>query len=263
MSKVYIIGVSDGHGVETTYKSSPDDYLENEFNHYTKEFLKEELKRNGFKIVDVSPERSDTPLANRAEREKKGNCDCFISIHYNAIGKVWQKVARGIETYYHTGSEKGKKLAELVHNELLKGSETVDRKVKKDTVLYDSGLYMLRCTRSPAILVECGFMDNKLDRFLMESTEYRKECAREICQGICNYFNKKYKPEPKKTIDINEQVVTNKRTVPDIKKFSLDDVIKIISPNYHKVWLKHFKSSSKLNWEGLLKEALLNNKFIE
>lgn len=198
MSK--IIAVDDGHGTNTSGKRTPAGYKENEFNHYTKEFLIDELKRNNFKIVDCSPSRSDNSLEDRVKRERNGKADIFISIHFNAMGSKWQDKASGIETYYHgVGGVKGNgyKLAKLVHAELLKGTKLKDRGVKSDGVLYNNGLYVLRETKSPAILVECGFMDNKKEAELMKSTSYRKECSQEIAKGICKYFGVAYKEKKK------------------------------------------------------------------
>lgn len=235
----YIVAVDDGHGLNTNGKMSPDGYKENEFNHWTKEYLIEELKFNGFKIVDCSPDRKDNSLSDRCKREKAGKSDIFISIHFNAMGNTWQKGASGIETYYHGGSKNGKKLAKAVHYELLKGTKLNNRGVKSDKTLYTNGLYVLRHTASPAILVECGFMDNEYDVKLMKSKAYRKECAKEICKGICKYFDVKYKD--KDAID------------PDAELIKLT---KIISPKYYNVWVDHFKKNKDLNWLGFLQSAL-------
>lgn len=190
MSK--IVAVDDGHGLETAGKQAPDGYKENYFNHYTKEYLKAELVAQGFKVVDCSPARSDNSLQNRCDIANSGNADVFCSIHFNAMGSSWQKTAEGIETYYHGGSTKGKKLATCVHKRLMQGTKMKDRGVKADTTIYSTGFKVLRSTVMPAILAECGFMDNKEDRVLMASTSYRKECAKEICQGICDYFGVPY-----------------------------------------------------------------------
>lgn len=232
---MYIIGLDDGHGIDTKGKRTPDNYKENEFNHYTKEYLKQELKYNDFNIIDCSPTRSDNSLKDRVTREKNGNSDCFISIHYNAMGSTWQKHTRGIETYYHYTSTKGKKLAEKVHSQLIKGTATINRGVKKDSVLYKSGLYVLRNTTSPAILVECGFMDNKIDRILMESTDYRKECAMEICKGVCDYFNITYK----------QKTTTNKQ--------NYEKILEQVSP-YSKVWKTFVNEHKEVNLPGLIEK---------
>lgn len=239
-----IIAIDDGHGLETDGKRSPDGYKENIFNHYTKEFLKLELKTQGFKIVDCSPTRSDNSLQDRCNRANNGNADVFVSIHYNAMGNVWGK-AEGIETFYHGGSKNGKKLATCVHKKLMQGTKMRNRGVKADTTIYSSGFAVLRNTKMPAILPECGFMDNKEDRALMESTAYRKECAKEICQGICDYFGIKYKSK------------------------SIYSDSAILKYGYDKDWYqgKNYKETDNMTWGTLIwilkqfDENYLNKKF--
>jgi N-acetylmuramoyl-L-alanine amidase len=243
MSK--IIAVDDGHGLETAGKRSPDGYKENIFNHYTKEYLKIELIAQSFKIVDCSPTRSDNSLQDRCNRANNGNADIFVSIHFNAMGNKWQSGAEGIETYYHGGSTKGKKLATCVHKRLMQGTRMNNRGIKADTTIYTSGFAVLRNTKMPAILPECGFMDNKEDIILMKSIDYRKECAKEICQGICDYFGISYK---------NKSVYSDSA---------------ILKYGYDKDWYqgKNYKENDNVTWEKLVwvlkqfDENYLNKKF--
>ena len=191
-----IVAVDDGHGIETSGKRTPDGFKENIFNDAVKQFLFKELWNNGIIVVDCSPGREDNSLQDRVKREIDGKADAFISIHYNAMGNVWNNSVGGIETYYNNGSVNGKRLANCAHTELVKGTSLKNRGVKSDSTLYSTGLYVLAKTNSPAILVECGFMDNPEEARLMATESYQKECAKEICQGICNYFGINYTPIP-------------------------------------------------------------------
>lgn len=185
----YRIGLDDGHGKETAGKRTPDGYRENEFNHGTKLFLVDELIRNGFIYTDCSPLRSDNSLQNRCDIANNAKCDLFISIHYNAMSTVWNSNVGGIETYHYPSSTTGKRLASKVQYQLIKGTKMLNRGVKT------ANFYVLRNTKMTAILVECGFMDNPVEAKLMKSISYRKECASEICRGICAYYGKNYIPE--------------------------------------------------------------------
>lgn len=233
-----IIATDDGHGKDTSGKRAPDGYRENEFNHYTKEHLNRELEYNKFKVVDCSPTRDDNSLQNRVNRANSANADIFVSIHFNAMGCTWSK-AEGIETYYHSKSAEGIKLATKIQKRLMQGTKMTDRGVKSDTVIYVSGFYVLHYTKMPAILCECGFMDNKEDRILMESDFYRRECASEICQGICDYFGIKYKtPEIKS----------------DDEEKTAYEMIKEVS-RYYDVWDNFIRTHQKeVNLEGLIKK---------
>lgn len=225
------IGCDDGHGKGTPGKRTPDGYQENEFNHYTKEYLIDELEYNGFDTVDCSPSREDNSLQNRCDIANNANCDLFVSVHYNAIIGKWQTIASGIETYHYiNNSGKGIRAAQMIHTELMKGTRMTNRGVK------GANFYVLKHTKMMAILVECGFMDNKEEAVLMKSKAYRKECSIEICKGICNIFGKTYKSRTS-----------------GIKKY--DEIIKLVSPEYQKVWLDFIKDHQKeVNLEGLIEK---------
>jgi N-acetylmuramoyl-L-alanine amidase len=244
---ILIIG-NDSHGIETAGKRTPkfeDGHIirENEFNHPTNTIFLQACKEFGFATYDVSPERTDTPLETRTDRANKQynlhKCKFYIYVtwHFNSMGSKWDDKTGGIETFYHDGSIEGKKLATAIHKQLLKGTNLKDRGVKKDTTIYKSGFHELRETIMPAVLLECGFMSNHVEANLMKNFQYQHECAVEALKGICDYFGLNYKEEQKKVS-------------------KLEEYAKIISPNYWQVWMKHFKASSKLNWEGFLHEAL-------
>jgi N-acetylmuramoyl-L-alanine amidase len=58
-----------------------------------------------------------------------------------------------------------------------------------------SHLYVIKYTTGiPAVLVECGFMDNLREARLLDSEAYRKECALELAKGVCEAYGVKYVP---------------------------------------------------------------------
>ena len=48
--------------------------------------------------------------------------------------------------------------------------------------------YVLKYTKMPAVLLECGFMTNKKEAELLRSYEYRKKVGNAIAEGILQYF---------------------------------------------------------------------------
>ncbi|MGB4385885.1 MAG: N-acetylmuramoyl-L-alanine amidase [Caldicoprobacterales bacterium] len=193
----YKVAIDNGHGYNTAGKRTPkmpDGRVirEWEFNHPTAKKLEAELKRCGLQTVMVSDTKDDTPLATRVDRANKAKADIFVSIHYNAFKGVWGSHG-GIETFHYPGSTKGKKLAELVQKELVKATGLRNRGVKTNN------FYVLRHTKIPAILCECGFMDNLEEAKLMLDEKHQQKVAEAIAKGICSYLGVKYvpKPEPK------------------------------------------------------------------
>lgn len=183
------IAISDGHGYLTAGKRTPDNFHENYFNEATVNFLYAELIRCGFDVLKVAPTTADTPLKERTDHANSWGADAYVAVHYNALGSTWRTGQGGIETYYYPNSVKGKELATSIHNQLIKGTPLLNRGVKS------GNLHEVREPKAPAALAECGFMDIKHEVDLMKSAAYQKECAVEICKGICDYFKVSYVPE--------------------------------------------------------------------
>lgn len=186
MSIAYV-GIDNGHGKNTPGKRVPDDSMrEWDFNYATAKHLNEELKYNNFKTIMVSDTSEDTPLKTRTNRVNNAKADIFVSIHANAYLGTWGD-AHGIETFAYKSGTKGDKLAKLVQEELIGATGLTNRGVKYNN------LHITRESTMPAILCECGFMDNKNEAALLKTDAYRKKCAKAICKGICKYFGVTYK----------------------------------------------------------------------
>ncbi len=188
----YKIAVDNGHGLNTPGKRTPpmpDGRVirEWEFNYPTAQKLGKVLKRCGLDVVFVSNTEKDTELSLRVQRANNAKADLFVSIHYNAFKGEWGTHG-GVETFHYPGSSKGKRLAELVQKELVKATCLRNRGVKY------KNFYVLRRTLMPAVLCECGFMDNLEEARLMLDENYQQKVAEAIGKGVCNYLGVNYVP---------------------------------------------------------------------
>jgi N-acetylmuramoyl-L-alanine amidase len=122
--------------------------------------------------------RSDVfiSLPGRASIGNRYKNAIFVSIHYN---HTWKRDPHGLEVHYY--SREGKKLATKVQSRLMRKINTIDRGVKH------SRFYVLRHSRNPSILVECGFVSNKKERARMKKAWFRQSLAEAIGEGIINY----------------------------------------------------------------------------
>jgi len=191
-----LVVIGDGHGVDTAGKETPlingTRIKENTFNNLCKIEVMHELILRGFRVADVSPELTDTPLTLRTgrqiaacklwETEKRNENYIYISIHYNAYNGVFDNKAGGISVFNYYNSVLGKKLATSLLNQIVKGTKQANRGVK------EAGFYVLKNSRGPAALIEFGFMDKLSEALLMTNKAFIKECAMDTVRGIYDYF---------------------------------------------------------------------------
>ena len=106
----------------------------------------------------------------------------FISIHCNSVESPY---AEGTETWYCSGSEAGRLLAECIQDQIVDSLNTVDRGIKV-AVPGKNGLYVLTNTDMPAVLVELAFISNEDDEKLLRNNQ--DDFARAIARGVTDYL---------------------------------------------------------------------------
>ncbi|MGQ4667604.1 N-acetylmuramoyl-L-alanine amidase [Metabacillus halosaccharovorans] len=179
------IAIDAGHGYETPGKRSVDGLKEYEFNRAVAGEMKKLLEKyEGVTVLFTHSDQRDVPLNERTTKANKEKVDVFISIHANAHGNgnQWTS-AEGIETYVYTTKPKtATRLAQMVQNELISSTKRKDRGVKT------ANFHVLKATSMTAILCECGFMTNKEEAALLQTSSYRLTCAKAIVDAIVKYY---------------------------------------------------------------------------
>ena len=114
-----------------------------------------------------------------AERSK---ADVFISIHQNfmSISSI-----HGAQVFYYRGSENSKHLAECIQNEIKAFVINNNTFVPKENESY----YVLRQTPMPAVIVECGYITNQIEKQQLLNPDYQERVAWAIYMGIVDYFS--------------------------------------------------------------------------
>ena len=139
--------------------------------------LEKELRRRGF--LTVMTRRSDTfvSLEQRARIANRVPKGILVSVHYNAHTN---RTVRGIETFYMSSS--GRKLASVMQRTMMEKVRSKNRGIKR------KNLKIIRDTKHPAILVECGFISNSWERGRANSQWYQKAVAKLMAEGVARYF---------------------------------------------------------------------------
>ena len=137
------------------------------------------LQQIGYETLPVQ----ENELQDICDASNNFNADLFISIHCNSAGSA---EAKGTEVWYNDGSAVGQKLATYILNQIL-GSLPVESRGVKDAVPGVNGLYVLKNTDCPAVLVETAFISNSDDEALLSSDQGKDDFARAIARGITDY----------------------------------------------------------------------------
>jgi N-acetylmuramoyl-L-alanine amidase len=142
--------------------------------------------------VDDPTGKTDVALGKRTDQINGWGSQFHLSIHANAAGDGWSS-AHGIETFAYKAGTTSHEIAKKVQKALVKATGLTDRGVKT------ANFHMLRETKCPAILVECGFMSNKEEAALLKSDAYRTKIANAIVGALAEHFKLvKVAPTPPK-----------------------------------------------------------------
>jgi len=163
------------------------------------------LKIDNQEVTDVTPGNcvSAEDLKYGVDQAKLHKADIFASIHLNAGG------GKGAEVLYSLASTQGKELATRVSNSIAKLG-FVNRGAKIDS----RGLYELRRTPMPAIIIECFFCDSKIDVELYNKVGADK-LGKAIAEGIVGHEIKEPVIEPKINYVLETQKFLNKLGITD------------------------------------------------
>jgi len=162
-----------------------------------------EMRRHDVEVDETRTTDATVSLSSRTDFENNNAYDYFVSFHRNAFNKK----AHGVETFtYSRSSKKANELATKVQNNLVKLGFT-DRGTK------EANFHVLRETKSAAILIEMGFIDNAEDNKIFDSK--RNEIVKAITQAILSQLGIRYvdKIVIAKEVDNNTNVKTFYRVV--------------------------------------------------
>ena len=126
--------------------------------------------------VEVVGNMQDDSLYAITSAANESEADVFVSIHCNAFNGN----AHGTETCVHPGSVRGNQLGNCVQRQIVASLDTTDRGLKDRP-----GLYVLKHTDMPAVLVELAFIDNEDDAALLRDNQ--DDFARAIARGVTDY----------------------------------------------------------------------------
>ena len=190
-SKEKCIVIDAGHGTPDEGASSKDGIYESEINLKIAKKLKKLLEKAEIKVImtrtkSTSLSESKTnnkkdDLSRRVEIRDTSNADIFISIHLNHFT---ESQYRGAQVFYGDSVPKSKVLAGFLQESLIK---LVDPDNKRE-IKSNNEIYVLKSSKIPCVLVECGFLSNPQEANLLSQDEYQQKIAYALYNGVCKFF---------------------------------------------------------------------------
>ena len=136
--------------------------------------LRGDLREAGIRTVMTRSNDTFVSLRDRVSIANAQRNAVLISIHFNAAKR---NGASGIETYYYKSSALG--LAEKIHARLLRTVPNEENRGVKP-----HRYFVLRKTRIPAVLVECGFLTNGPEGARCMKAAHRQKLADAIAGAV-------------------------------------------------------------------------------
>ncbi|MEN9686032.1 MAG: hypothetical protein RLZZ28_1818 [Bacteroidota bacterium] len=190
----YTVVIDAGHGGSDKGGIAPDGTPESQLNLQLAKTIRDLNQHENIRIVlrrDADIFQNVAAIAEQANQLKP---DLFISLHVDnemltkpVNGKSNDSKTSGITVYL----PKKETAADFEGSELLAGqlsktlsplSATLNIKSR------DKGIWVLTAVKSPAVLVETGFLSNPDDLRKLKDPDYQKQLAAAVLQGINNYL---------------------------------------------------------------------------
>lgn len=132
---------------------------------------------------DTIRKRKVSDMKKRLEIFNSSEENTIISIHQN---KFSESKYHGTQIFYSPNNPKSKQLADSIKFSV-KGLLQPDN--ERECKKADSGIYLLKNTSNPAVIVECGFISNKDECNNLLDSHYQKQMAFSITAGFLSYYN--------------------------------------------------------------------------
>ncbi len=191
--KEWTIVIDAGHGGNDPGKIGVNKAKEKDINLAIAKELQKLLKKKKINVVMVREE--DKGLYEEGSNSKKvedmrNRCTlideagpvCTISVHQNSYH---ESSIKGAQVFYYQHSEGGKEIAECLQKHLIDELDKTNKRQAKANDTY----YLLKKTKNPTIIVECGFLSNWEEAELLVTEKYQKKVAKAICNGLMEYLD--------------------------------------------------------------------------
>lgn len=183
------IAIDAGHGLYTSGKRCLKSIDKNEtrewkLNQRIAGYVTDHLERCGCEVLrtdDISGQ-TDVPLATRSNKINSWGANYSISIHHDS--GVNGGSGGGCTVFVYNGEHSS--ASDVLQKNIY--SAVIDQTGKfgnRSNPLNSANFHMVRVPKCPSVLIECGFMDSKIDTPMILTDDFAQKCAVGIAKGIC------------------------------------------------------------------------------
>lgn len=192
-SPQYCVVIDAGHGGGDPGKVGINGSLEKDINLEIARMLERFLTQQDIKVVMTRTTQEglyDKNASNKKVDDMKKRIaiieqvkpDMVVSIHQNSYH---EESVCGPQVFYYTTSADGKRLGDLLQEQIIK---TLQPK-KERTAKANDSYYLLKKTKEPIVIVECGFLSNRTEAEKLCNSLYQEKVAWAVHLGILRYLN--------------------------------------------------------------------------
>ena len=186
----YKIVLDAGHGGRDDGCSGSNGVKESEVNLAITKKVKALLEDYGFRVVLTRKDENGlyeenvdnyklSDMAKRLEIIEKERPNFVVSIHQNSYPNSH---AVGAQVFCLEKNTESEKFATAIQSELKKLLPNA-----RETISYGD-YYLLKCSKMPSVIVECGYLTNPEEEKLLQDEQYQERIAYSITCGIIRYF---------------------------------------------------------------------------
>lgn len=129
--------------------------------------------------VDDPTGESDVELYDRCHKANEWGADFFLAIHHDAASQVFD--GGGVSAHIIAKGGKAEIYQKAIYGAVIAGGGI---KGNRSAPLQVSNFYVLRNTAAPAVLMEYGFMDSRVDAPIILDPAYSRKVAFATMEGI-------------------------------------------------------------------------------
>ena len=184
-----------GHGGVDSGKVSVLGDYEKDINLSIAKKLSKKLQKAGYKVImtrvddkglysDSGSNKKVEDMRNRCSIIDSSGAVLAVSIHQNSYH---QEGVKGAQVFFHKQSQEGEVLAKCIQETMILELDKTNKRQAKSNDSY----YLLRKTKTPTVIVECGFLSNYEEAGKLISEDYQNQVAKAIFKGIEKYLKDK------------------------------------------------------------------------